>query len=292
MTQKRTQHRKNIEHPDYPHGLMAGYGSGCRCDLCKITKATHRKLLAGKRDFTAMDFPHGKSAGSSAGCKCELCVQAKRDYEIARLQKKDPSYVPNRRKHGGNVDSPYFTHGLGGYRYGCKCDVCKDAHNSSNRKLKVAYRATNHNGINDKKRVYDRAKYQTAEGRARVLSANAKRKELTAAIEEYSCATIELLRLVYLHCPKGYHVDHIISLSNGGKHHPDNLQYLPAVINIKKHNNDDFDCSAYSIRWQDFLSKPSTTIPQGSTHKRVEAPNIPKMDEDIVLTLQKCKAVL
>ena len=31
-----------------------------------------------------------------------------------------------------------------------------------------------------------------------------------------------------------YHVDHIHPLSKGGLHHPDNLQVLPADINIKK----------------------------------------------------------
>lgn len=31
-----------------------------------------------------------------------------------------------------------------------------------------------------------------------------------------------------------YHVDHIVALANGGLHHPDNLQILPADINIKK----------------------------------------------------------
>lgn len=31
-----------------------------------------------------------------------------------------------------------------------------------------------------------------------------------------------------------YHVDHIIPLSKGGLHHPDNLQILPADLNLKK----------------------------------------------------------
>jgi hypothetical protein len=31
-----------------------------------------------------------------------------------------------------------------------------------------------------------------------------------------------------------YHVDHIIPLAKGGLHHPDNLQVLPAYINLSK----------------------------------------------------------
>lgn len=31
-----------------------------------------------------------------------------------------------------------------------------------------------------------------------------------------------------------YHVDHIIPLARGGLHHPDNLQVLPADLNLKK----------------------------------------------------------
>ena len=36
-----------------------------------------------------------------------------------------------------------------------------------------------------------------------------------------------------------YHVDHVKPLSKGGSHHPDNLQILPAHINIFKGNRED-----------------------------------------------------
>lgn len=41
---------------------------------------------------------------------------------------------------------------------------------------------------------------------------------------------------MYLECPSGYEVDHIIPISRGGKHHPDNLQYLTISENRKKSN--------------------------------------------------------
>jgi 5-methylcytosine-specific restriction endonuclease McrA len=49
--------------------------------------------------------------------------------------------------------------------------------------------------------------------------------------EEKKCITD-----MYLKCPKGYEVDHIIPISKGGKHHPDNLQYLTVTENRKKYN--------------------------------------------------------
>ena len=48
----------------------------------------------------------------------------------------------------------------------------------------------------------------------------------------------ESLRLteIYRHCPTGSEVDHIIPISRGGKHHPDNLQYLTMKENRSKGN--------------------------------------------------------
>lgn len=41
---------------------------------------------------------------------------------------------------------------------------------------------------------------------------------------------------MYLECPNGYEVDHIVPISKGGKHHPDNLQHLTISENRKKSN--------------------------------------------------------
>lgn len=41
---------------------------------------------------------------------------------------------------------------------------------------------------------------------------------------------------IYRECPDGYEVDHIIPISKGGTHHPDNLQYLTMEENRKKSN--------------------------------------------------------
>jgi len=44
------------------------------------------------------------------------------------------------------------------------------------------------------------------------------------------------IREFYLNCPEGCEVDHIHPLSLGGKHHEDNLQYLPWRKNRSKSN--------------------------------------------------------
>lgn len=52
-------------------------------------------------------------------------------------------------------------------------------------------------------------------------------------------ASKEKIESIYLNCPKGYHVDHIIPLNGAqvsGLHVEFNLQYLPALDNIKKSN--------------------------------------------------------
>ena len=60
---------------------------------------------------------------------------------------------------------------------------------------------------------------------------------------------LELIKKIYEHCPKGYEVDHIHSLSTGGLHHQDNLQYLPKSENCRKCANRKYD-ETLAIDWR------------------------------------------
>lgn len=70
-------------------------------------------------------------------------------------------------------------------------------------------------------------------------------------------ADLELIKEIYTHCPKGYEVDHIIAIAEGGLHHEDNLQYLPAFENRKKNRTQNYNRSLI-IRWQDIIFGDST----------------------------------
>ncbi len=53
-------------------------------------------------------------------------------------------------------------------------------------------------------------------------------------------ANLEEISKIYYNCPEGYHVDHIVPLQGklvSGLHVENNLQYLTAEENIRKHNN-------------------------------------------------------
>jgi 5-methylcytosine-specific restriction endonuclease McrA len=55
-------------------------------------------------------------------------------------------------------------------------------------------------------------------------------------VQRCSCCTRKEFGAFYAARPAGYHVDHVVPLSRGGSHCVRNMQYLPAAVNIRKHN--------------------------------------------------------
>ena len=62
----------------------------------------------------------------------------------------------------------------------------------------------------------------------------------TPPLTENEKKKIELYYQITTYLGPEWHVDHIIPLSKGGLHHPDNLQVIPAVHNLRKHNNENY----------------------------------------------------
>src|SRR5208283_4813835 len=92
-----------------------------------------KKRIQHKKDVTHPEYPHGLS-GHRYGCRCEVCCEAKRDYDVTYRTKKNPNYKPTHKRlasritHGKDVNHPDFPHGeFRGYRAGCRCIDCKIA---------------------------------------------------------------------------------------------------------------------------------------------------------------------
>jgi hypothetical protein len=130
-----------------------------------------------------------------------------------------------------------------------KSTYCKACHASSyytkdhRRELSQRFRANNsgyHKEWNranrDKRREYD--KRWRSNNKDAVNAKNSSRFHRAKA-QKPKWADMSKIREFYRNCPDGYHVDHIIPLRGetvSGLHVEENLQYLPALDNIKKSN--------------------------------------------------------
>lgn len=83
------------------------------------------------------------------------------------------------------------------------------------------------NGLMDNRQVYFNIK--TSEYVA-------KKKDQTPILTELENEKILMYYKIRGYLGKGWHVDHIIPLSKGGLHHPENLQILTKAANHQKYN--------------------------------------------------------
>jgi hypothetical protein len=110
------------------------------------------------------------------------------------------------------------------------------------------------------KELKRRKAIEAADRKGRVSEAHKKAKN-KAGVYAYRArkrnaipedADLKLIQKIYENCPEGYHVDHRIALAANGKHHQDNLQYLPISENCRKGKNRAYDESLV-IDWRVFI---------------------------------------
>jgi hypothetical protein len=200
---------------------------------------------------------HGTRSSYRKGCRCDECRKANNQSEKMRCQKlgrRLTSKPGAKKKHGGDPSHPLFPHGYTGYILGCRCADCTK---SNTEKQRVYTAKVNYPGSDfaTKQATMKAAWTRTPKGQLSYKSAHASHgaklrawKRRTSDQDE-----IALIALIYASCPKGHHVDHIIPLARDGWHVAENLQYLPAVINMRKSAKLDYETGHHAIRWQDML---------------------------------------
>jgi 5-methylcytosine-specific restriction endonuclease McrA len=75
-------------------------------------------------------------------------------------------------------------------------------------------------------------------------------KVQTPELDDYDKDKLKQLYKLSSSMGETYHVDHIVPLSLGGLHHPDNLQIIEKKENLCKHNNPNYKVKGLKIYWK------------------------------------------
>ena len=123
--------------------------------------------------------------------------------------------------------------------WNCVCD-CGNTLSVQGKKLRSGH--TKSCGCIRKETTAKQGKINTKHGLSRTRGYarfHSRLREITEIRQRPIWANLKKIMEIYVNRPEGYHVDHIIPLRGktvSGLHVESNLQYLPALENMKKHN--------------------------------------------------------
>lgn len=196
-------------------------------ELCLIYNKSHTTIVKTK---------HGKTPAISFGALCELIYYLKTitniceelSISIKTLRKALAKSFPDIAGNKGIVWRVELLSKLG-YRRCHRCTIDKPIlegfYNSINSRDGKSWHCK------DCAKELNKAQRET--NPEIIKASNRKRKAVINGSLDAG-ANLDLIKLIYKNCPIGYHVDHIIPVSKDGKHHENNLCYLPALLNMRK----------------------------------------------------------
>jgi hypothetical protein len=123
--------------------------------------------------------------------------------------------------------------------WNCVCD-CGNTLSVQGKKLRSGH--TKSCGCIRKETTAKQGKINTKHGLSRTRGYaryHSRLREIAEIRQRPKWANLKKIMEIYVNRPEGYHVDHIIPLRGktvSGLHVESNLQYLPALENMKKHN--------------------------------------------------------
>ncbi len=120
------------------------------------------------------------------------------------------------------------------------CVECCTIRNKANKNAVLEWKKNNKQRLKEYNRKYWKEHGPSHRKRnAGKVNARAAKRRSAKIQRSPSWADQEAIQFFYDYCPMGYHVDHIIPLQGkniSGLHTAENLQWLPAEENLKKHN--------------------------------------------------------
>lgn len=171
------------------------------CSTCKVEKEI-------------IEFHRNASASDGLCGRCKDCDRAYKRSDVTRAAR--------RRRHATDKE---------------RRNANRREYAKANRDKFSVYQKAYADKNRDKVRELNRKSYNSEKARPKnnARAASRRANKGMATLPGYKPQIVE----IYKGCPKGFHVDHIVPLKGEnvcGLHVPWNLQYLPALENIKKSN--------------------------------------------------------